>query len=413
MVTSSPRRRPLTPRHRPRPFPAPACFFYINTEPPATGSESEEADVGNLEELGTNALAWLMLAVPGGLICLALWYRLPAGERRLLPWPRPRPVPWLGVDVWAAFVIMLFVTPVCAVLLQDSGLFHWLYGKAANADTDLMHGRRMLWAGVLALPVEVAIILGVLTALRGARLEEVGLTGRRAAQNITAGYLIWLVLTPVALLLYWAVKLVLEAEEHPMELLARQPLREVEWLALVFLAVVAAPLREELVFRGVLLPWQTNRGPDAQLVVGVAALAVAILMGTGKGGAFNAGPMIFILAMLPGYVLLPYGARWWRQRRRGPAAERNGSLAGEEETERGPAAFLRLLSEKRVNVLLALYGNGLLFAALHGSIWPTPIPLFVLGVGLAWLAHRTQSLVGPLVAHALFNGVATLDMFLS
>ena len=68
---------------------------------------------------------------------------------------------------------------------------------------------------------------------------------------------------------------------------------------------------------------------------------------------------------------------------------------------------------ERVNVLLALYGNGLLFAALHGSIWPTPIPLFLLGVGLAWLAYRTQSLVGPLVAHALFNGVAALDMILS
>ena len=74
---------------------------------------------------------------------------------------------------------------------------------------------------------------------------------------------------------------------------------------------------------------------------------------------------------------------------------------------------MRQASETRANVLLAVYGNGLLFAALHSSVWPSPIALFLLGFGLAWLAHRSQSLVGPMVAHALFNGVATLDIFLS
>jgi membrane protease YdiL (CAAX protease family) len=55
----------------------------------------------------------------------------------------------------------------------------------------------------------------------------------------------------------------------------------------------------------------------------------------------------------------------------------------------------------------ALYATALLFAAFHASVWPTPVPLFVLGLGLGWLAWRTQSLTGPFFVHALFNAVAS------
>ena len=42
----------------------------------------------------------------------------------------------------------------------------------------------------------------------------------------------------------------------------------------------------------------------------------------------------------------------------------------------------------------AIYGTSLLFAAMHSGVWPSPIALFVLGLGLGWLAYRTRSLVG-------------------
>jgi membrane protease YdiL (CAAX protease family) len=388
--------------------------------------------VSELEKLGITALAWLILAVPAGLVGLVLWRLLPRDDRRLLPWPRSRPVPWLGVDVWFAFGVMIFVPVLVLTALDTSSAFTLLYGENANAEA--FQERKLLWVGVAALPLQVAMILAELVLVRGARLACVGLTNRRVAQDVIAGYLLWLVLTPLALLLFWAVGLLVETQQHPMERLSRLPLFEVEWAVIVFLAVVAAPLLEELVFRGVLLPWQTSRGLDAQLTVGAAALAVSIFYGVSKQGAFNPAPMIFILVMLPGYVVLPYLERHWRERKRGRAAEggaerepeRNG-LPGDnpapwqervyrdwqERIYEGFVGFVRLASDRRVNVLLAFYGNGLLFAALHSSVWPTPIPLFLLGFGLACLAHRTQSLVGPLVAHALFNGVACLDMFLT
>jgi membrane protease YdiL (CAAX protease family) len=45
-------------------------------------------------------------------------------------------------------------------------------------------------------------------------------------------------------------------------------------------------------------------------------------------------------------------------------------------------------------------------------VWPTPVALFVLALGLGALAYRTQSLVGPVVLHGLFNGFNCLVLFL-
>jgi membrane protease YdiL (CAAX protease family) len=60
----------------------------------------------------------------------------------------------------------------------------------------------------------------------------------------------------------------------------------------------------------------------------------------------------------------------------------------------------------RTPVPPAIFGTSLLFACIHTSVWPTPVPLFVLALGLGVLAQRTQSLVGPIVLHGLFNGIS-------
>ena len=36
------------------------------------------------------------------------------------------------------------------------------------------------------------------------------------------------------------------------------------------------------------------------------------------------------------------------------------------------------------------------------------MPLTVMGIGLGWLAYRSQSLVGPMVVHGLFNAVTMI-----
>jgi membrane protease YdiL (CAAX protease family) len=98
--------------------------------------------------------------------------------------------------------------------------------------------------------------------------------------------------------------------------------------------------------------------------------------------------LLFVAAMLPGYWLLPRLAGLVRNRR-----QRAGQTSA-------------------VNVTRGIYGTALLFAAFHSSVWPTPIPLFLLALGLGYLTYRTQSLVGPLVMHALFNAVPCLLILL-
>jgi membrane protease YdiL (CAAX protease family) len=51
-----------------------------------------------------------------------------------------------------------------------------------------------------------------------------------------------------------------------------------------------------------------------------------------------------------------------------------------------------------------------LFANFHANIWPTPVALFVLALGLGWLAYRTQSVVASIVLHVLFNTITILTL---
>jgi membrane protease YdiL (CAAX protease family) len=48
-----------------------------------------------------------------------------------------------------------------------------------------------------------------------------------------------------------------------------------------------------------------------------------------------------------------------------------------------------------------------LFAAMHAMQWPAPIPLFLVSLGLGWLAQHTGRLVAPIVAHSAFNAFGT------
>ncbi len=53
----------------------------------------------------------------------------------------------------------------------------------------------------------------------------------------------------------------------------------------------------------------------------------------------------------------------------------------------------------------AFIGSSALFAAIHLSV-VSLLPIFLLGLALAWVYHRTGSLLAPIVMHATVNGIS-------
>lgn len=68
---------------------------------------------------------------------------------------------------------------------------------------------------------------------------------------------------------------------------------------------------------------------------------------------------------------------------------------------------------KQIGVTGALVVSSAVFGVVHLPAEPQAVlALFVLGMALGYVAHRTRSLVAPIVAHALFNALMVLGTFL-
>jgi membrane protease YdiL (CAAX protease family) len=316
----------------------------------------------------------------------------------LLPPRRTYLVPWGGLEV-AAIVLMthLFWVILVETVLDQTGFFARMYGadfpghlkeSAESVDKALAQDRLLLWLSVFCFPFNVATTLVLPRLLSNTQPYQLGLTTHRLGRNVLAGILGWLTLTPLVLglnllvgLLYQWVAQGMPKPHALMELSHADPFWH-ERVLVVLSAVVAAPIWEELLYRGLLQRWFAARswgGLLACCLAMVLALAnhypvikTAYIEHNWRGLGVALQPAGFVLLVSPGLALMD------RCRRRQAAH--------------------------------AIYGTALLFAIRHSPSWPDPVAIFVLGLGLGWLADRTRSLVGPIVLHSLFNGVACVMM---
>lgn len=307
-------------------------------------------------EMATAGAIVAGFAVPVGLIAWAVARRR---AKPLLPRWKLWRVPWGGFEVTFAF---LFVAIVVPVLLMQVGLSEHV-------------------AVLVALPLQFAMLYAawqLFYPLWRPPWQESRYPGLVAVSVAVA-----LVLTPLVLMLHAGVTQVFIAlewppDEHPLARFRAETLGE-QVLFLVK-ACVAAPLVEEILFRGVLLPWaigarERNAGslitpPLAPpvgrplLVMGAAALYTA--------SSAKVGPAIFAGVLTLGLVVVWFTVRRGKRHVRG------------------------------------VYASAALFALVHSAIWPSPIPLFVLGLWLGWLAVRTRGFLAPAIVHGLFNAVSAV-----
>jgi membrane protease YdiL (CAAX protease family) len=316
---------------------------------------------------------------------------------QLLPLQRWRAVPWYGITIGFLVPLWQLSGGFFGDLLRGIGWLSYLYGpeflpafKSKSGLAFRLAGvRYSLWASLAAFPFLVWFVLRVLRQFHGALPYQLGLTMHRFGKNVLLGFLVWLaVITPI----YLVHMLVTNAygqwvghpEPHPLEELAKHTPYRSEWLLIVVTAVAIAPFLEELFFRGLMLPWATwdEQRSDWLMfwsfVVPLISRADGIRNGLHEHAwtelSIELQPAAFALLLIAGYILL---------RRRGRP------------------------------VGCAIYSTAALFACFHATVWPSPVPLFLLGVVLAWSASRTQSLVPPITIHALFNSVACVMLFIS
>ncbi len=327
--------------------------------------------------LSVALIAPIMLGLAGS----ALWL-LRHGWAALLPPPlRDRFVRWGFIEIILTLALVVLLPGGLFLLLRPAGFFRAVYGEDPSTSEptgNLLLHRAALWVSDLAIPILIVLTLALMRLVSGTRLRHFGFRWRRVAAAVTAGFVAWLLVAPLVFGLHLAVvefqkrALHWPPSEHPIQQLLQADLMPAEYLLLVLQAVILAPVWEEFLFRGLLLPrlakheWGGHAGWAA---AGLLAALPLIL----KGFTWQtAAPLLFALAAWIGGAAVTAG-------------------------ETGPYWKWR-----------AILGSATLFAMVHAEAWPAPIPLLPLAVALGWLAYRTRGLVAPIVLHALFNSVSTL-----
>lgn len=264
-----------------------------------------------------------------------------------------------------------------------------------------------LWGPVVVDPALAGVLLSLI-ALQGGRNP---FPAQGWARNFVAGYLTWLLVTPVVYVVFvlatkgneWLMDR--PPDKHPL-IPAVEQAGPWGWVLLLLQTILLAPVVEELVFRGLLLPWLVQSRPKAPqtavtlppilrptMILGLAIGVAMLLHSGGLAKAMEAGdrrevanhlvPAAFFLILLPIDLFLP--------------------------RVRPLRRFLRIRSVQHAR---AIWASSALFAAVHANVWPSPVPLFVLALGLGYLYLRTRTLIGPVVVHGLFNAVSAIYLLL-
>jgi membrane protease YdiL (CAAX protease family) len=296
----------------------------------------------------------------------------------MLPRQRNRAVPWSGMEVVVGLIVVLILWPAAlSEVLDKTGFYPRLTGDTEAAK--VLQTRRDAWLAMIAFPFQVLTLLYLLYALSGTRPYQLGLSLRDLGRNYLIGMVGAVIFSPfvyaLLFLVVWCYTHLAggEPQEHPLTVLGeREP-----WM-IVVPAVVVAPILEELLFRGLLQRWLLRRtwgGNAAMIGAGVMAMLTQLnrlteaIAHSDVPAYYRAlSPLLFVLLMT--------------------------------------APFLLLRRVSRYRITSTLYAVALLFAAAHSFAWPQPVPLFALGVGLGYIAYRTQNLIGSMVMHALFNAIA-------
>lgn len=258
----------------------------------------------------------------------------------------------------------------------------------AELNRQVNEARSHMLVVIVMFPLILLFFFSVMRRLAGARLYQMGLHLNRWKENFTLGTLGWLVITPLCtiilllvLLDFWETLWGRKAS-HPMQIVLMNDPRLTTWILVGIVTCMIAPIKEELLMRGIMQPYLMRNPLVSDLLVLLSiiwAFSLLLSPGSGPDRGMGMGPLFFVAAIAPGYYLFEKWTAAWI-------------------TEPGAAR--------------GIFATSLFFAALHAAAWPQPIPLFLFSLGVGFLAYRTRSLVGPITLHAMFNMTTMISLIL-
>jgi membrane protease YdiL (CAAX protease family) len=385
---------------------------------PNPAAEVRLALHGQLTIILVSAAIMVALWVYFGIWTWAIRFAL---QGRLLRPDRPPPVPWNGWQLLVlVFLIVLFWPLVVDQAMKSAGLLversrsskaPVVVSSTDSTPTDeekpaksLPRLREDLLLNACLYPFWIGSILILLRLTSGAGPEDMGLTTRRWPRYALYGFIAWVLFAPPVFLFNGIINLIYrfvlraKEEQHPLTRLLGLESNRADAVLIVLTAVIAAPFFEELLFRGVLLPWFAKRryagltGLAGAFIFALLDRLSELVQGVRSRDwhevAQGAGAPLFVLVMVPIYFLVCSIA----------------DLMLKQQPLR-----IRL---RTVRWTGAIFASSLLFAAAHSSVWPSPISLFFLALVLGYLAYRTGNLISSMVLHGLFNGISCAFLLL-
>ena len=193
-------------------------------------------------------------------------------------------------------------------------------------------------------------------------------------RDVGLGCLVFLCFVPITLLVQAALTQVWEYEHPTLDLISPDS-SLLTILSAWWMAVLVAPISEEIFFRGILQGWLSrlfvnNVRPETTLIGGWPGRHSGIVSAGEQGSAVGQGE------------LNPY---------KSPTT----GAVGEQLPDESPV----YVAQAWAPVVI----SSLLFGLVHFGQGPAPIPIFVFGLGLGMIYRQTGRIVPCIVAHFLLN----------
>jgi membrane protease YdiL (CAAX protease family) len=325
-------------------------------------------------------LAMLFFGVSAWAQALWRWWQ----GQPLLPIEPRRLAPWSWIDLFA--VVAAFIVAQALAVLAVRYFLGNQPIELEDATPDQLfvlvtsQGVANLMTGVLAL---LAVV-----ARTGASSHDFGIVARELRRDVSIGVAAFFLLAlPV-----FAVQAILTQwfpSEHPLIVLLRDNPDARLYAASAVIAVIVAPVVEELIFRVLLQGWleKVARTRTAAAAHSNHDLADEIVVAEVVDKQSNlASP-----GQLESSTLITLEGRLTEKRDMGTSFEETPIT---------------------VPPLWPVFVSAAVFALMHLGHGPDPIPLFLLAIGLGYLYRQTHRIVPSMTVHFLLNGLSMAALWM-